>query len=679
MSSGVPPISVELVAAQDETPPSSPTPPPDSSAFGHEPLTNGKQKSKKGRWSARNSRSMLSSSAASVEPVAHLCIIAHSAKHLLPKDISGTSDPFLRVVLDGKVVAATKTLRADLNPVWNEEFILPLYEAPQPDSLTPLLKIEVLNEYKFGKVANQLQNVGKAGFLGQIVLPVGKLCDRSFLESKRWYELQKRSSKSHVRGSVQLTMYIDFKDKSAPAVSESLEAWSPRAGGRRSSLVPPTGEQSTDFSVGMLSEFTKSVSQSLEPGTYTLFVQFIKASEMPQIDSPQNVSVLFQAETGKAKQRVDRVDSVLIEDSGTLPLNNETVSLPVKVSHGRSPMVKLSVSLPRHGTITRVFSDLSLGRAQVPLLSVPVLDSDDSTGVEGLPAIDLYLEKPSLTPMPLYVHVRDSRSGSVCRLRVKMWLNRSTSVACEDDDNDDENPELVADLPPPYQWEMIAEDFKVPIDRLHDVIFGDNVLMDKFSQAKGYTQYNITPWVDNKRQFTYMIPSSRFVKANKATEEQEYKLKRPGQVYVVNVDTTTPDVPYGSDFKTVVQYMLTSPDKGMTRLLISAEVVFSKSPMIKGMITKAAKSGMQDTFSLFTKVLREHLNSTGTPVALVAPKAVHAPAQSSWSAGGGGSALAIIAAVEFVLLLFFFVLWLRASAYHDVVNQMLDKLRPCEQ
>ena len=53
--------------------------------------------------------------------------------HDLPaKDSCGTSDPYVRFLWKGKQVYKSKTIYKDLNPFWDETFVLTLDDPSQP-------------------------------------------------------------------------------------------------------------------------------------------------------------------------------------------------------------------------------------------------------------------------------------------------------------------------------------------------------------------------------------------------------------------------------------------------------------------------------------------------------------------------------------------------------------------
>ena len=185
----------------------------------------------------------------------------HSAKDLLPKDLNGASDPFVRITLGGAKLHDTPSMRSNLNPVWNDVYVFDLTEVPAEKAPEPVLKLEVLNEYRFGKMIHNmyagtrigrgerktgkrrapeaarrttvrkeidrqkcsvgcissskwfffLLPSGKQAFMGQVTFPLSQvLLDSTFNRERTWYDLQKRKDKgSKVRGSLQLSFEVE--------------------------------------------------------------------------------------------------------------------------------------------------------------------------------------------------------------------------------------------------------------------------------------------------------------------------------------------------------------------------------------------------------------------------------------------------------------------------------------
>lgn len=51
---------------------------------------------------------------------------------LAARDSNGSSDPYVKFVYKGKVVHKSKTVHKDLNPLWDEQFVLPIDDPFQP-------------------------------------------------------------------------------------------------------------------------------------------------------------------------------------------------------------------------------------------------------------------------------------------------------------------------------------------------------------------------------------------------------------------------------------------------------------------------------------------------------------------------------------------------------------------
>ena len=54
----------------------------------------------------------------------HLHVCLRNGRELIAKDSSGTSDPYVKFYWRNKQVFKSKTIDKDLNPVWDESFIL---------------------------------------------------------------------------------------------------------------------------------------------------------------------------------------------------------------------------------------------------------------------------------------------------------------------------------------------------------------------------------------------------------------------------------------------------------------------------------------------------------------------------------------------------------------------------
>lgn len=55
-----------------------------------------------------------------------------SGHGLVAMDKSGTSDPYVKFKIGGRLLFKSKTLHKDLNPVWDETFIVPIEDPFQP-------------------------------------------------------------------------------------------------------------------------------------------------------------------------------------------------------------------------------------------------------------------------------------------------------------------------------------------------------------------------------------------------------------------------------------------------------------------------------------------------------------------------------------------------------------------
>lgn len=184
----------------------------------------------------------------------------------------------------------------------------------------------------------------------------------------------------------------------------------------------------------------------------------------------------------------------------------------------------------------------------------------------------------------------------------------------DEDDEDDAIPiSLVpVKLPDRLEWEIVEKVFPISLHKLNRLLFDhDSLFAPVFFRAKGYSEISVEPWSDDgKRVVKYLIARSGLVKANHATEVQEYVVKGNG-AYVVSVTSTTPEVPFGSTFEIHLQFALVpdGPTAANTRLTITAQMHWIGSTMMKRMIANGARTGMISCYKLYTSELSKFLAS----------------------------------------------------------------------
>ncbi|XP_052202357.1 C2 and GRAM domain-containing protein At1g03370 isoform X2 [Diospyros lotus] len=143
-----------------------------------------------------------------------------------------------------------------------------------------------------------------------------------------------------------------------------------------------------------------------------------------------------------------------------------------------------------------------------------------------------------------------------------------------------------------------------------------NFLKD-VTEQQGTTELQVGPWkFDNnidslKRGLTYTKGSSGIIRATRGIEEQTY-IKADGNVFAVLASVSTPDVPYGSSFKTELLYcILPGPElpsgEQCSRLILSWRTNFLQSTMMKSMIEGGARQGLKESFDQFAKLLSQHI------------------------------------------------------------------------
>ncbi|KJE97111.1 hypothetical protein CAOG_07581 [Capsaspora owczarzaki ATCC 30864] len=149
---------------------------------------------------------------------ARLVVEVLRARDLLGKDKSGLSDPYCLVECESQTMR-TATIKANLNPVWEEQCAFDIKIKPGQTNIP--LKLTMWDEdtgddatiFK-KKNLNPLHLLedNKDDFLGQVMLDL-KVDDLRRFRLERWFKLEKRSKRSHVNGEIFLRVRFVSSEK----------------------------------------------------------------------------------------------------------------------------------------------------------------------------------------------------------------------------------------------------------------------------------------------------------------------------------------------------------------------------------------------------------------------------------------------------------------------------------
>jgi hypothetical protein len=103
----------------------------------------------------------------------------------------------------------------------------------------------------------------------------------------------------------------------------------------------------------------------------------------------------------------------------------------------------------------------------------------------------------------------------------------------------------------------------------------------------------------------------------KATEEQRY-LRADKGGFVVMLTVSTPDVPFGANFQTELQFCITPgpnlpPGEKTSHLRVSWRMNFLRSTMMKSIIENGGREGLKDNFKLYLIVLAKYARCIDDP------------------------------------------------------------------
>eukprot|EP00123_Amoebidium_parasiticum_P017065 comp23695_c0_seq2/m.40698 comp23695_c0_seq2/g.40698 ORF comp23695_c0_seq2/g.40698 comp23695_c0_seq2/m.40698 type:complete len:531 (-) comp23695_c0_seq2:35-1627(-) len=331
------------------------------------------------------------------------------------------------------------------------------------------------------------------------------------------------------------------------------------------------------------------------------------------------------------------------------PVWNQMLMLPPVASGADEVVFKVFVTTSPTGMAV----DYQVGKVRVPVSVLPRLEAQppecevkkigNSTNALLITATeDGQAEEDSLRQInsagrqPVKVWCKLSRPSRNVRMQTKGskggWLclvlalvpapvraEEEESSGDEPADEDEGDPQGTSPIGAQEQLSIpiVDEVFPCSVTMLRRIIYSkESPFTAKLNSKRGLTEYQATDWAvppaDGaaggesqlaQRKTEYMMPPSSIVKATKAYETQRFTLHEAGG-YVLDIETSTPDVPYGGCFTVKVRHVLTRIEAKKCRLQVSAQVVFSKSTMMRGMIESGTQKGVSQTYSDYVEVLR---------------------------------------------------------------------------
>eukprot|EP00850_Spirogloea_muscicola_P005882 SM000027S09663 [mRNA] locus=s27:621504:627334:+ [translate_table: standard] len=382
-------------------------------------------------------------------------------------------------------------------------------------------------------------------FLGQLRIPVADVAaaDGQTLPPT-WYPLQKRSDKSHVRGDILVALSLYGKSDTEPnSPAGSLNGSSRRSSETLSGLLASSDDTSTTVN-----------------------------------GIPTSGELL-------------RTDSTASSDASTD--SNGRAVLPSRPSLRH----RIAASLTHTGSMPVVPSPRT-AVVTTHLASMPHLRG---AGTPGSPTVAM-LASPLLSGVAERAAAGDSLNSGSDGAQEELsleWFSEPRKDAS------------AGPMPPPLPGGIVLNQmFDASVQELNEVMWKPgSAFRDEMTAAAKISQAEFSPWrrlPDGtiQRSFSYMVPASSLVKAYKATETQTYR--RADQAgYLVDVSVSTPDVPYGSTFRTEMQFLLepSSLNPQQSRLRVSWRANFLQSTMMKGMIEGGMRSGIRDAYILYLKTL----------------------------------------------------------------------------
>ncbi|KAK9802955.1 hypothetical protein WJX72_007891 [[Myrmecia] bisecta] len=168
-------------------------------------------------------------------------------------------------------------------------------------------------------------------------------------------------------------------------------------------------------------------------------------------------------------------------------------------------------------------------------------------------------------------------------------------------------------VPDPLSVMMLDESYPVGIKKMWRLLFDERSrFVQRMNGLRRNRDVTIGKWVEEGGVWTrnnmYTTPLKKNPLGPREAECQEVctcTRFEPG--FIVEVVCTTPKVPYGSAFYQRLQYCVWREAPGQTHVRISAQVEFTKSVLVRGLIVRASVEGMKETFKLYADTLRQYV------------------------------------------------------------------------
>eukprot|EP00899_Mesostigma_viride_P022424 jgi/Mesvir1/3366/Mv04260-RA.1 len=625
-----------------------------------------------------------------------LKITVHEARDLIAKDSNGKSDPYV-ILSIGNETHKTRFIPKTLNPVWETEVVFDVHD-PQ----TEVLEVSLWDhDYGF-----------RDDFLGKATLRLAEILIKDSKDgeaglSRQWYTLEKRSEASKVKGDICLSFQFIY----------------------------PEGSQALKFSqaekdrLQTFKEMNTANSHALPENLagWVLYVHVIRGRDLPPMDadglSDPYVEVKIRRQHAETAIQTDTLE----------PNWDQVLKFTLKEGVESKAFVKFKV-----WDFDRNLRNDLMGKIRVPLSQVRVLseaeaaellDKEKQTivaissptaadtqggAVASAPADDPENDPDArwlLLETAMNLNARETLRQTVSNVTKKLkkvptaHLRGSILVSMkllppvqavevkeDNEEKDVEDPAPIT-IPDPLPNLLFDEVLPIGVNRLRHMIFGsESAFYEEFWKTREWKEVEIKPWcqVDGqkKRELCYIMPLTNPMGPKEAQcfQSETYTVWEDGG-YVVDVYATTPHVPYGGCFHTILQFLVAHEKNGSARIRASLDVVFTKSTMMKSLIRSGTLDGVQATYRTFIELLRQKAGGAPPPSSGAVAERGLMSASNGQAAGGGtvkGSiirvagievpVLAVLLGLVILLLLWVMRLSRQVGTLETATHELLSKL-----